>query len=107
MEGRLNGGFFALPVWGAYMWRLLIYGGANFWKFTVHNTTGNACYTTAYGGPVLLTRNDRSCLTVKALLGVYEPPIRRKLLLANSGANVKSHMTHDVKIILLIQDGRR
>ena len=21
MEGRFNGGFFALPVWGAYIWR--------------------------------------------------------------------------------------
>ena len=21
LEGRFNGGFFALPVWGAYMWR--------------------------------------------------------------------------------------
>ena len=21
LEGRLNGGFFALPVWGAYIWR--------------------------------------------------------------------------------------
>ena len=21
MEGRFNGGFFALPVWGAYTWR--------------------------------------------------------------------------------------
>ena len=23
MEGRFNGGFFALPVWGAYIWRSL------------------------------------------------------------------------------------
>ena len=21
LEGRFNGGFFALPVWGAYIWR--------------------------------------------------------------------------------------
>ena len=25
LEGRFNGGFFALPVWGAYIWRGLIY----------------------------------------------------------------------------------
>ena len=23
LEGRFNGGFFALPVWGAYIWRVL------------------------------------------------------------------------------------
>ena len=28
MEGRFNGGFFALPVWGAYIWR----GGAYTWR---------------------------------------------------------------------------
>ena len=31
LEGRFNGGFFALPVWGAYIWRglymeVLIFG---------------------------------------------------------------------------------
>ena len=29
LEGRFNGGFFALPVWGAYIWKGL------FWNFTV------------------------------------------------------------------------
>ena len=45
MEGRFNGGFFALPVWGAYIWRGyltegfscyqfggLIFGGAYTWR---------------------------------------------------------------------------
>ena len=35
MEGRFNGGFFALRVWGAYMWRGLYTGGAYFRNFTV------------------------------------------------------------------------
>ena len=36
MEGRFNGGFFALPIWGAYIWRgLYMEGGANFRNFTV------------------------------------------------------------------------
>ena len=33
LEGRFNGGFFALPVWGAYPWRGLFsefYGILNF-----------------------------------------------------------------------------
>ena len=35
LEGRFNGGFFALPVWGAYIWRALFsefYGTS--WNFT-------------------------------------------------------------------------
>ena len=40
LEGRFNRGFFALPVWGAYIWRGLyleglIHGGAYFRNFTV------------------------------------------------------------------------
>ena len=30
LEGRFNGGFFALPVWGAYMWRGLYMEGLIF-----------------------------------------------------------------------------
>ena len=45
-EGRFNGGFFALRVWGAYIWRgLYLEGLAYFRNFTVlcnmrmlHNT---------------------------------------------------------------------
>ena len=36
-EGRLNGGFFALRFWGAYIWRgLYTHVGAYFRNFTVH-----------------------------------------------------------------------
>ena len=36
LEGRFNGGFFVLRVWGAYVWgEGLIHGGANFRNFTV------------------------------------------------------------------------
>ena len=40
LEGRFNGGFFALPVWEAYIWRGLyvevpIFGEAYFRNFTV------------------------------------------------------------------------
>ena len=39
MEGRFNGGFFALQAWGAYIWGRggggLIHGGAYFRNFTV------------------------------------------------------------------------
>ena len=36
LEGRFYGGFFALPVWGAYIWRsVIIHGGAYFRNFTV------------------------------------------------------------------------
>ena len=40
LEGRFNGGFFVLPVCGAYIWRGLymeglIHGGAYFQNFTV------------------------------------------------------------------------
>ena len=36
LEGRFNGGFFALPVWGAYIWRGLymeglIFGILRYW----------------------------------------------------------------------------
>ena len=30
LEGRFNGGFFALPVWGAYIWRGLYMAGLIF-----------------------------------------------------------------------------
>ena len=30
LEGRFNGGFFALPVWGAYIWRGLYMDGLIF-----------------------------------------------------------------------------
>ena len=30
LEGRFNGGFFALPVWGAYIWRSLYIEGLTF-----------------------------------------------------------------------------
>ena len=30
MEGRFNGGFYALPVWGAYIWRGLYMEGLIF-----------------------------------------------------------------------------
>ena len=30
IEGRFNGGFFALPVWGAYIWRVLYMEGGSF-----------------------------------------------------------------------------
>ena len=32
LEGRFNGGFFALPVWGAYFGGGLIFGGAYKWR---------------------------------------------------------------------------
>ena len=35
LEGRFNGGFFALPVWGAYIWRGL------FSDFTLFGQTEN------------------------------------------------------------------
>ena len=35
MEGRFNGRFFALQVWGAYIWKGLIHGGAYFRNFMV------------------------------------------------------------------------
>ena len=34
-EGRFNGGFFALRVWGAYILERLIHGGAYLQNFTV------------------------------------------------------------------------
>ena len=30
LEGRFNGGFFALPIWGAYIWRGLYMEGLIF-----------------------------------------------------------------------------
>ena len=30
LEGRFNGGFFALPVWGTYIWRGLYMEGLTF-----------------------------------------------------------------------------
>ena len=35
LEGRFNRQFFALRVWGAYIWSRLIHGGAYSWNFTV------------------------------------------------------------------------
>ena len=35
LEGRFNGGFFGLPVWGAYIWRGLYVEGLIFQNFTV------------------------------------------------------------------------
>ena len=36
LDGRFYGGFFALPVLGAYLWRgLIIHGGAYFRNLTV------------------------------------------------------------------------
>ena len=35
LEGRFNGGFFVLPVWGAYIWRGLYMEGLIFRNFTV------------------------------------------------------------------------
>ena len=39
LEGRKNGGFFALPVWGAYIWRGLYMEGPYFRNFTVFHPT--------------------------------------------------------------------
>ena len=36
LEGRFNRGIFALRVWGAYIWKGLIHGGAYFRNFTVY-----------------------------------------------------------------------
>ena len=36
LEGRFNKGFFALPVWGAYIWRGLYMKGLIFGIFTVY-----------------------------------------------------------------------
>ena len=38
LEGRFNGGFFALPVWGGLYLKGLIHGGAYFRNFTVIHT---------------------------------------------------------------------
>ena len=35
MDGRFNGAFFELPVWGAYILEGLIHGGAYLRNFTV------------------------------------------------------------------------
>ena len=48
--GRLNRGFFALPVWGAYIWRSLymeglIHGGAYFRNFTVYSQTAKTVFS--------------------------------------------------------------
>ena len=47
MEGRFNGGFFALPVWEAYYLEGLIHGGASFQNFTVLYVTGIPLWDTA------------------------------------------------------------
>ena len=36
LEGRFNGGIFTLRVWGAYIWKGHIHGGAYFRNFTVY-----------------------------------------------------------------------
>ena len=43
--GRLNRGFFALPVWGAYIWRGFIHGGAYFRNFTVYSQTAKTVFS--------------------------------------------------------------
>ena len=44
LEGRFNGGFFALPVWGAYIWRGLYMEGLIFgillYLFYIHFFAG-------------------------------------------------------------------
>ena len=35
LKGRFNRQFFALRVWGTYIWSRLIHGGAYSWNFTV------------------------------------------------------------------------
>ena len=40
-QGRFNGGFFALRLCGAYIWKGLIHGGAYFRNFTVFDS----CHT--------------------------------------------------------------
>ena len=52
LEGRFNGGFFALPVWEAYIRRALymeglIHGGAYFRNFMVLYVTGILLWDTA------------------------------------------------------------
>ena len=48
LEGRFNGGFFALPVWGAYIFlEGLIHGGAYFRNFMVLYVTGIPLWHTA------------------------------------------------------------
>ena len=40
MEGRFNGGIFALPAWGAYIWRGLYMEGLIFYGTSVLDLSG-------------------------------------------------------------------
>ena len=42
MEGRFNGGFFVLPVWGAYIWRGLYMEGLIFGILRYVTQAGNS-----------------------------------------------------------------
>ena len=62
LEGRFNGGFFALPVWGAYIWRGLYMEGHIFGilqytmyveksKFIIHEHISLKCQTSPPPNP--------------------------------------------------------
>ena len=48
LEGRFNGGFFALPVWGAYIWRGLYMEGLIFGILRYSVLTQNGIIVESY-----------------------------------------------------------
>ena len=50
LEGRFNGGFFALPVWGAYIWRGLYMEGLLFGILRYASSQAHRCIQTSSTG---------------------------------------------------------
>ena len=62
LDGLFNVGFFALPVWGACIWRGLVHGGAYFRNFTgkLHNDGFNT-----YRDMMYSTKHETTALEIQ------------------------------------------
>ena len=81
LEGRFNGGFFALPVWGAYIWRGLFseFYGNSFatcrytFAYSDYISTSNFYFTYEY---VFFLQTATRIRTVNVVCGIATPQQR-------------------------------
>ena len=74
LDGLFNGGFFALPVWGTYIWRGLVHGGPYFRNFTgkLHNDGFNT-----YRDMMCSTKYETTALEIQTRDIRFLPPQER------------------------------
>ena len=96
MEGRFNGGFFALAIWGAYIWRSLYIDGLIFGILRYCSIMWGSCGENRAARVIITFSScDRRSVEILDEIGWDNLETRRTRQLATIMYTLKNHIVPD------------